>query len=154
VADSTTAPRIEQTGLLLDRNQWSSEEQWVCDNFHTPMDTIHEHAMLVSRGVRPMSLVQTWPGHDKQSVDRTAGVLHDVAAVWHTLSFALVTPEELAYYGFAAEQWVIELLWYALTSKNVEAHKHNIIGLLCGYSPKAIRKHEQLCTTAYVRRHV
>ena len=147
---SATAPHT--SGLAFDYSQWSGEEQWVCDYFHTPRDTIHELAMLVSRGVRPMSLVQSWSGRKTEDVERVFVVLRDIAAQWRVLPFAEIDLNDVVYYGFDAEPWVVDLFRYALTSKSAEPHSHHITGLLLGYCPRAIREHEHL-TESRVQRH-
>lgn len=111
-----------------------------------PRDMLYEHALLVTRGVRPMALiggvpaspVTMWYVH-KHLLGVAADAGDDV------IPFVIDANDgRLAFAGFGAAEWVVELMHFALTSRHAARHKDQIIGLLLGYSPAAIQRYEVL----------
>jgi hypothetical protein len=114
-------------------------------------DSVTERANLVAFGVCPMSLVETYSANEVGITETISSYLNRVAAEARVLPFVLVG-EERVNCGFAAEPWVVDLLTFALTSKDAKPHKHKIIRLLLGHSPAAIRRHEDFGAAVVVRR--
>ena len=100
-----------------------------------------EQAYLVSRGVRSLALLDSIERSDvtmRQAFD----YLHEAASRWdNVIPFVLPRGDmECAMTGFAAEPWVIDLL--AWSYRQPLRQHHQILGLLLGYSAKAIAKHD------------
>ena len=103
---------------------------------------LSEQAFLVSRGVRPLALVG--------SVSRDPKVMHECfmrlresSAKWQGSVFPFIVPRkdsDCAMAGFAAAQWVIDLLRWSYDQP--PRQRHQIIGLLLGYAPGAIAEHD------------
>lgn len=100
---------------------------------------VREQAYLVSCGVRPLALI----GMIGISISQAYGHLWRLCDVGVTgsimpIPFAFNNPKTKSICcGYAAYTWVIELLKWTLSTA---PHKYEaqILGLLLGYSPKAI----------------
>jgi hypothetical protein len=114
---------------------------WGPDDAGLPSDDcLQEAAYLVSRGVRPMALA----GHckaDPMVMLRASTRLGTAAARFDALPFVIDFGEDRADCGYAAARWVIDL--YEDIIRDCHPHRHEIIGLLLGYSPSAISRHQE-----------
>lgn len=100
---------------------------------------IGEHAYLIDRGTRPMTLFNSFP-NEAFLMARMLTRL-EVCSIGFPNAIAFVIDEEhFASCGFASHKWVIDLFVYA--SKLEEPHRSRILGLLFGYSNEAIAKWE------------
>ena len=106
---------------------------------------ILEHALLTSRGVRLMALV-AYIDLDERGMEAAFAKLSQVADSEKVIPFVIPHPaQECAMAGFAAEEWVIDLLEWLVHSVDIESRRHHwIMGLLLGYSPSAIAEHDRI----------
>jgi len=72
--------------------------------------------MLVSRGVRPMSIVASIDASDPDLLRRVELHINGIGIRWDTIPFEDARP-----------------------------HLHRIMGLLLGYDPSKIRRHDDYC---------
>lgn len=99
---------------------------------------VEHEAYLVSRGVRPMSLLGSC-ALDNASLARAWGVLSQHGQ--HDVIPFVIPAGERALFGFAASGWVVRLYaWLARTDLPVEI-ADSIQGLLLGYSVQSIEKY-------------
>ena len=103
-------------------------------------DLIQEQAFLVSRGVRPMAIVGNCSEDKDEALE--AIIRLETFSVPGAIPFITKREEGILDYGFASEEWVIDLFswvnnWEDLTI--TEEHRHQILGLLLGYGPDSIR---------------
>jgi hypothetical protein len=113
-----------------------------------PDDTVEEHALLVARGVRPMALVAFLSSRGQ--LDQVYDVLRGFASKSGDMCLPFVVDDGngRAYCGFAAAKWVIELLGFVVSDKMAANLKHEVIGLMLGYSPSAIQWHRDFSAGA------
>ncbi len=103
-------------------------------------ELIDEQAYLVSRGVRPLALLDAI-GLDEAEMYKQFVQLGQITQ-WDAIPFVLPRKDmNCAMTGFAAAQWVIDLLAWSYANAPLQ-HHHQIIGLLLGYSVNAIAKHD------------
>lgn len=118
---------------------------WGADDAGLPSDEfLGESAYLVSRGVRPMALA----GHceaDPMVMLRASTRLGTAALRFDVLPFVIDFGDGLADCGYAAAKWVIDL--YESVIREQHPHRHQILGLLLGYSAQAIARHEENSTS-------
>ena len=103
-------------------------------------ESAQEQAYLVSRGVRPLALLDTCD-LDKTVMANRFVQLNQLAGEYTVIPFVL--PREdfpCAMTGYAAATWVVDLL--AWSYKQPLRQHHRIIGLLLGYSATAIADHD------------
>ena len=103
-------------------------------------ESVQEQAYLVSRGVRPLALLDTCDLDETVMADRFVW-LNQLAGKDTVIPFVL--PREdfpCAMTGYAAATWVVDLL--AWSYKQPIRQHHRIIGLLLGYSANAIAEHD------------
>lgn len=103
-------------------------------------ESVQEQAYLVSRGVRPLALLDTC-GLDETEMANRFIWLNQLAEKYTVIPFVL--PREdfpCAMTGYAAAPWVVDLL--AWSYKQPIRQHHRIIGLLLGYSANAIEDHD------------
>ena len=103
-------------------------------------DVLLEHAYLVSRGVRPMALAGHCPA-DPMVMLRASTRLSTAAIGQDVLPFVIDNGDGTASCGYAAARWVIDLFESAFRDKH--PNRHQILGLLLGYSVPAISRHEE-----------
>ena len=87
-------------------------------------DLILEHALLVSRGVRPMALVAyvDLPKSDMQDAyDQLVQVVGSNGAIPFVLPWREM---DCAIAGFAAERWVIGMLEWVCSSDLIDPRRH------------------------------
>jgi hypothetical protein len=118
----------------------------VTEQLPWPEDTIVEHALLIARGVRPMALLGSI-STDPKEMRRVSMCLDGFAvnAGDDVISFVIDDGNGFAQCGFAAAPWIVGLLRFA-HSKTAKRYRHQILGLLLGYSPRAIERHERFTT--------
>ena len=108
-------------------------------------DLILEHALLVSRGVRPMALVAYVDLHDSdmlEAYDQLVQALGSNGAIPFVLPWREM---DCAVAGFAAERWVIGMLEWMCSPDLVDPRRHHqLMGLLLGYSPGSIAEHDDV----------
>jgi hypothetical protein len=106
-----------------------------------PESTLIEHAFLIACGVRPMALVCAI-GNDPGAVYYVALRLdkYAVNAGDNVIAFMVQDDNGVMQCGFAGAPWVIDMLRFAYSTAAAD-HKHEIIGLLLGYSANAIDRH-------------
>lgn len=106
-------------------------------------DYIAEHAYLVGRGVRPMSIV----GHieaDALLMLKVASELEIAGTGEAVIPFVVVRNDQIADCGFAAARWAVDLYeWLVKSAVVPTAHAHQIRGLLLGYNSEAIRSYDE-----------
>lgn len=104
-------------------------------------DLLREQSWLVARGVRSLALV----GHcdaEPLVMLRAATRLESLADA-DVLPYVLDRGDGRASYGYAAAPWAVDLLeWVEMSGAVPEEQRHRILGLLLGYSPSEIAKHE------------
>ena len=103
-------------------------------------ESVQEQAYLVSRGVRPLALLDTCDLDETVMATRFVW-LNQLAGKYTVIPFVL--PREdfpCAMTGYAAAPWVVDLL--AWSYKQPLRQHHRIIGLLLGYSANAIAEHD------------
>ena len=101
---------------------------------------IDEQAYLISRGVRPLALLESVP---LEEAETTCILLNQKTARWGQ-AIPFVLPREdmgCAMTGFASAQWVIDLLAWSYDNAPLR-QRHQILGLLLGYSPEMVAEHD------------
>ena len=107
---------------------------------HSTDDLIQEQAYLVSRGVRALALLNPVGLDAKEMEDAFIRLGQTVGG--DIIPFVLPRRNaDCAMTGFAAAQWVIDLLKWSYDQAPVRQH-HRILGLLLGYSVEAIARHD------------
>lgn len=94
-----------------------------------------EHAYQIDRGVRHLAIVGTCADVEElrdHNMKRMVAEQHDFKAI----PFAISRGDGAADYGYAAEHWVIDTLWWLQTVP--KPHSDRIRGLLLGYDAKSI----------------
>lgn len=101
-------------------------------------DLVREQAYQISRGVRPMALLGTC-GHDR--IAEVRGLL-TVQGQHHPEALPFVLSDgDVVHFGFAAASWVVDLFRWA--QGQPEAQRERIEGLLLGYGPREIERHDE-----------
>jgi hypothetical protein len=101
-------------------------------------DLIREQAYIVSRGVRPLALIDEFPAESLDML-RVATRLDNVSD--GCIPFVIDHGDGTASCGFAASAWAIDLYRWLRTSQEVPAvHCHQMMGLLLGYDSDAISR--------------
>lgn len=112
--------------------------------FREPSDDfVREHAYLVGRGVRSLAIVGEC-GADAITMMRTATRVESLA-IPGAIPFVCDCGDGTAEYGYAAEQWVVDLFeWLMTADANAVplVQRHRVLGLLLGYSAPAVREFE------------
>lgn len=110
-----------------------------------PDELLREHAYLVARGVRPVSLV----GHlhvgddDASTLLRIATQLERHGQVG-AIPFVVDHRDGVGSYGYAQTRWALDLYQWAVSDPAVpEEQMHRIIGLLLGYGAPAVARYEE-----------
>jgi hypothetical protein len=108
-------------------------------------DALEEAAYLISRGVRPLALMGHCPAEPAVMLLRVRTVLATATERFDAIPFILVEADrpQSASFGYAAHRWVIDLLEWVYSRGVPKARKHQVLGLLLGYSPSAIARHEE-----------
>lgn len=120
---------------------------WGPDDAGLPSeDALAEAAYLVSRGVRPMALAGHCDPHPMVMLRArtrlsTASMLHGTAQ--RVIPF-VIEEKDSASCGYAARSWVIDLFRWACLPEIPPRRRHEILGLLLGYSAEAIGAHQEL----------
>lgn len=104
-------------------------------------DYLCEQAYLISRGVRPLALLGAVSSDPTEMRDYFAR-LWKVTAKWgNVIPFVFPRKDmDCAMAGFAAAEWVIDLLRWSYDQP--WRRHHQIVGLLLGYTPSAIAEHD------------
>ena len=111
-------------------------------------DVIREHAYLVSRGVRPMSLVcavEAEPKKMREVYEKLSGLAPINGGGQGIIPIPFVIAwkgKEMANCGFATHSWIPETLRWLEQIDEQRQHIDRIIGLLLGYSPGAIAAYD------------
>jgi len=122
-----------------------SEAHLIAGNEYLPSrDLLDAEAYLVSRGVRPVALIGHCPA-DPIIMLRIKGGLHKARQAQLVIPFIFAEGGEpgSAAFGYASHRWCIDLLEWAMSAAVPSARKHEILGLLLGYSPSAIARHQE-----------
>ena len=100
-----------------------------------------ETAYLISRGVRPLALLESVV-RDDAVMQHAFDTLNQASARYeNVIPFVLPRQDmDCAMTGFAAAPWVVDLLAWSY-GQPLRQH-HQIIGLLLGYSVQAIGEHD------------
>lgn len=112
------------------------------DSLLPSSDYLTEASYLVSRGVRPLALVGHCPAQSLLML-RVRTRLAMARYQFDTIPFVVPERDGGAAFGYAANRWVIDLLTWALSGDVPPARKHEILGLLLGYSATAIARHQE-----------
>lgn len=105
-------------------------------------EVLREQSYLVARGVRALSLA----GHCFQGSElellRIATELENFAEP-PTIPFVVDHGDGVASFGYASASWSVDLYEWAVKSPGVpQEQMHRIIGLLLGYDPASVSRHE------------
>ena len=107
-------------------------------------DVLFEHAYLVARGVRPLSLA----GHCH--VDDPEGDLTAIATELErhadagAIPFVIDHGDGVASFGYAESRWALDLYEWSVRDPSVpHEQRDRIIGLLLGYGAPAISRYEE-----------
>ena len=103
---------------------------------------IQEHAYLISRGVRPLSLFNPFLA-DPLLMLRVSTRLENLSlSLQGAIPFVVDEGKGMAIAGYAASRGVVEtFLWVEKTAP--KPHRDMLLGLLLGYSIPAIATYEQ-----------
>ena len=104
-------------------------------------DTIQEQAYLVSRGVRPLALLETVgsaPIEMLRAYNQLSSVRTGTGSGVEPIVLVMERKDgTCADVGFAARAWVVET--FKWVSDNVpQPHLNRLLGMMLGYSPDAI----------------
>ena len=104
-------------------------------------DTVSEQAYLVSRGVRPVSLLGSISNTPNEMANAFTTLKQDF--VWEgAIPFVIPRKDmDCAMCGFASTEWVIDLLKWSYDHAPLR-YQHQIVAMLLGYSPEAIAQHD------------
>lgn len=107
-------------------------------------EVLDNEAYLVSRGVRPVALLGHCPAEPVIML-RVRTLIGYARLASHVIPFIFPEGEgtESAAFGYAQHRWSVDLLEWALTAAVPPVRKHEILGLLCGYSAAAIARHQE-----------
>ena len=118
---------------------------------------MEEHAYLISRGVRPMSLLGTIANdpyevddvYDKMcAIASQTGGTQDVIPVPFAILCSSIGRVNI---GFAAFEWIVDMYRWLLNEELPAKNRNRITGLLFGYSPAAIASFEKFQSGQLVR---
>jgi hypothetical protein len=114
------------------------------DAYLPPRDILDSEAYLVSRGVRPLALAGHCPA-DPLIMCRVKQGLHGARQAQLVIPFVFPEGgfEGMAAFGYASHRWCIDLLEWVLSGEVPPVRKHEMLGLLLGYSPSAIARHQE-----------
>ncbi len=101
-------------------------------------DLVQEQAYLVSRGVRALALLGEQQTEDPESLHQ-----YLIQKGGWSSAIPFVLPSKQAGWvrlGYAAEQWVIDLLRWIDEVDAPERWAEGILGLLLGYSPSEVER--------------
>ena len=113
--------------------------------------TMIEQAYLISRGVRPLALVDTVeaknPVEILKAYNKMQFVLTDnhpgMGSGVHVIPFAILRKEgDWVDVGFAARAWVVDTLKW-IQDNAPQPHLDRLLGLMLGYSPDAIAANDE-----------
>ena len=112
------------------------------ESLGVPRDLVMEHAYLVSLEVRPIALVAFLFLDEKDRMSGALSELQRYATDWDNLISFVIPWEshERAIAGYATEHWPIDLLKWSFANAP-ERYCDYVLGLLLGYSPRAIAKY-------------
>jgi hypothetical protein len=102
-------------------------------------EAVRDASYLVARGVRPLAIVGEGAADDVVMI-RAMTVLgrhSDDRAI----RFVVDHHDGTASWGYAAAAWVVELYKWVRVEEKDESRRHQVLGLLLGYSPDAIARH-------------
>jgi hypothetical protein len=120
------------------------DDMATADQYVPPRTELDNEAYLVSRGVRPLALVGHCPS-GPLIMCRVKTLLGRVRQAQMVIPFIFAEGGDpgSAAFGYASHRWCVDLLEWALDGGVPPARKHEILGLLCGYSPSAIARHQE-----------
>ena len=96
-------------------------------------------AYLVARGVRPLAIVGERIADEIGMI--RAMTLLDPYSSDTAIPFVVDHMDGTASWGYAAAAWAIDLYRWVRLEETDESRRHQILGLLLGYSPEAIARH-------------
>ncbi len=106
-------------------------------------ELLREHAYLVARGVRPLSLA----GHlhiDGPDVALFIATRVERHTQPQAVPFVIEHGDGVASFGYAEARWVVDLYEWTVRDRAVpEEQKHRIVGLLLGYGAPAVTRYEE-----------
>lgn len=109
-------------------------------------DLIDEQESLISRGVRPLAWLGDVPADEADSC--FSRLRNRPYSSGSAIPFVLpVGDGSVTVAGFAAEPWVVDTLGWLFSGGIPDRMFHLVLGLLLGYSPGEIGKHD-LCQFA------
>jgi hypothetical protein len=120
------------------------DEMARADQYVPSRAELDNEAYLVSRGVRPLALAGHCPA-EPLVMRRVKTLLHRARQAELVIPFIVAdggNPGSAAF-GYASHRWCIDLLEWALGDGVPAVRKHEILGLLLGYSPPAIARHQE-----------
>jgi hypothetical protein len=113
------------------------------DAYLPPRDVLDNEAYLVSRGVRPLALAGHCPAEPLVMLRVKQG-LRKVRQAQLVIPFVFAEGDRgMAAFGYASHRWCIDLLEWVLSGTVPPPRKHEMLGLLLGYSPAAIARHQE-----------
>ena len=108
---------------------------------------LENEAYLISRGVRAAALLGHCPAGALPAATETRirTLLYAGAGPFDVIPFTITEDAGTIAYGYAAHRWAIDLLEWLLAGEGLPPRrKHEILGLLLGYSASAIARHQEL----------
>jgi len=102
-------------------------------------ETVADAAYLVARGVRPLAIVGERLA-DEFGMIRAMTLLGPYSSD-AAIPFVVDHGDGTASWGYSSTAWAIELYRWVRTEEADESRRHQILGLLLGYSPEAIARH-------------
>lgn len=120
------------------------DEMARADQYVPSRAELDNEAYLVSRGVRPLALAGHYPAVPLVMC-RVKTLLHRARQSELVIPFIFAEGGDpgSAAFGYASHRWCIDLLEWALDGGVPPDRKHEILGLLLGYSPSSIARHQE-----------
>ena len=104
-------------------------------------ELIAEQAYLIELGIRPMMLFHFAGGADPILLGQVTGRIERCAESRNVIPFVFSDPSGFAWVGYAASKWVFYTFQWAVETLK-EPYYSRVLGLLLGYSPLEIAKHD------------
>jgi hypothetical protein len=123
-----------------------SKPRWVCnpDLVAPTGEVLREHAYLVARGVRRLSLAGHCHTADEPNALLRIATCVEGEAEANAIPFVLDHGDGVASYGYAESRWVLDLYEWVIRDPSVpQEQRHRIVGLLLGYGAPAVSRYEE-----------
>ena len=111
------------------------------DVLETSDSILVEHALLIDRGVRPLTLFSSISS-DSLTMLKVATRLETMSIGTSAIPFVIDRSNGVAECGFAQKRWVIDVMTWLFNDVK-GSNFHRVMGLLLGYSVDAIENFER-----------